>query len=238
MSYSKNEKSYGRKVVKTRKEAEDAYIRRVLISWVVFFLIGCVIGSLLTLGFTWLTKDETPKGETPEIETQVSESINKVEPPVISLDVSTENDFIPLDVPMNTDLQKYIYDLCGNDIEFPLVMALIKQESSFRPNVISETDDWGLMQINEINHERLTDELGVTNYLNPYENTKAGVHLLKELFEKYELPVMVLMVYKHGEKGASDLWDEGVFETTYTNEILKSADEYRQQISGKEGEIK
>ena len=209
-------------------------IKKLITSWVVCILIGCLIGCPFGFLIADATRNE-PEQE-PEVQTQDVEAV--VTAPITTTNIPEvpQDDFISLDIPMGKDLQKYIYHLCGDEIEFALVMALINCESSFKPDAISETADWGLMQINEVNHDRLTNELGVTNYLNPYQNTKAGVHILKELFEKYEVPAMVLMAYKHGEKGASDLWEQGVFETTYTNKILKLADEYRQQISGKEGE--
>jgi soluble lytic murein transglycosylase-like protein len=116
-------------------------------------------------------------------------------------------------------------------------MALIHQESTFNPDIISNTNDYGLMQINKVNHEWLTEKLGVTNYLNPYENIIAGMHILEDLFNKYENHSKVLMAYNMGEYGASNLWEQGIFQTQYSNKILELAATYEQQISEKEGEI-
>lgn len=254
MSCSKNN-TFGRKVVKSKK---DQVFRWVMKTWTICLVVGCVIGSIITWGITALSKDEVTEEQIEIIETTLSNVIeeafltnaaiiNSEEVPEEVLEKVLEgvpenmteettepagDGFIPLDVPMNEFLQKHIYHLSlENELEFALVMALIKHESSFKPNVISESNDYGLMQINQINHEWLTNELGVTNYLDPYENTKAGVFILKGLFDKYETPEKVLMAYNLGESGASALWDEGVFETTYTNKILESAAEYEQQIS-------
>lgn len=42
------------------------------------------------------------------------------------------------------------------------------------------------------------------------------------LFEKYEDPEKVLMAYNMGETGAKRLWDKGIYETDYTNKVIKN----------------
>ena len=146
-------------------------------------------------------------------------------------------DFIPLDVPMDEDLQEFIFCASyGYNIEFPFVMALINQESTFRSDIISDSNDYGLMQINKINHEWLTETLGITNYLDPYENVRAGTYILMNLFEKYEDPAKVLMAYNMGERTARRFWKKGIFATNYSNEILECTALYEQQISEKKVE--
>ena len=78
-------------------------------------------------------------------------------------------------------------------------MALIQHESSFDPNVISSTNDYGYMQINAINHNWLTETIGVTDYTDPYQNIRAGVFVLRKLFERYQDTNMVLMAYNMGK---------------------------------------
>ena len=51
---------------------------------------------------------------------------------------------------MDDDLQEFIYYLsAGYNIDFTLAMAVIQHESSFRSDVVSSTNDYGLMQINK-----------------------------------------------------------------------------------------
>lgn len=130
--------------------------------------------------------------------------------------------FVPLSVPLDSDVQEFIYYLSkGYNMDFTFVMAIIQQESGYQPDAVSNTDDYGLMQINKVNHGYITDEIGVTNYLDPYENVRAGMFILRKLFEKYETPEKVLMAYNLGESGAKALWDKGVFETNYSKSVQR-----------------
>ena len=142
-------------------------------------------------------------------------------------------DFVPLDCELPAELQEYTYYLCeAYYIDFDFVMALMYAESSFRTDVVSDTGDYRLMQINSVNHEKLTENLGITDFTDPYQNIRAGVYILRGLFEKYDDAAKVLMAYNMGDYGASVLWDKGVYSTTYTNKILAKADEYAAMRGG------
>lgn len=142
-------------------------------------------------------------------------------------------DFKPLDCRMPEEEQEFVFYLCsGYNLDFTLVMALIQHESSFDPNVISSTNDYGYMQINAINHDWLTETIGVTDYTDPYQNIRAGVFVLRKLFERYQDTNMVLMAYNMGENGASRLWEKGIFETDYTQSILTIQEQFNDQLEG------
>lgn len=221
-------KTYGRKTIRTID-----YFHRIIISWVVCFIVGLILGFGIN---AVITSAKQAKTDTIENTT----TYGKV---VVELDESFEyktnmdDGYYPLPVSMSDDMQRYIYRLCyANNIEFSFVMALIQHESTFQPTIISSTNDYGLMQINSINHEWLSEELGITDFLDPYENVKAGIYILSDLFRKYEDPAKVLMAYNMGETGASQLWEKGIFETTYTKNIMKTAQGYEVWISQKKGE--
>lgn len=145
----------------------------------------------------------------------------------ISLDWEPDGVFTPITDEMDTDLQEFVYYLCkGYNLDFTLVMALIKQESHFDPSVISATNDYGLMQINRMNHQWLTDALGVSDFTDPYQNVRAGTFILRKLFESYQNTNMVLMAYNMGEAGAARLWKNGVYNTNYTDKVLAYQAEY------------
>lgn len=150
----------------------------------------------------------------------------------IPLDWNADDlDFIPLDCKMPEEQQKFIYYLCnGYNIDFTLVMALIQNESSFDPSVISITNDYGYMQINKINHQWLTDTIGVTDFTDPYQNIRAGVFVLRKLYERYQDTNMVLMAYNMGEDGAAQLWDRGIYSTDYTEQILNYQMQFNEQL--------
>lgn len=140
-------------------------------------------------------------------------------------------DFMPLDCDMPKEQQEFTYYLCkGYNIDFSLVMALIQHESSFVSDTVSYAKDYGYMQINEKNHEWLTESLGVTDYLDPYQNIRAGVFVLRKLFERYQDTNMVLMAYNMGKTGASRLWQQGIFETDYTQSIKIQQQQFNSQL--------
>lgn len=141
-----------------------------------------------------------------------------------------------IDCALDEETQNMIYEKCVEyDVEFPLVMAVIFRESSFRPNIISETGDYGLMQINSVNHGWLSEELGLTDFLDPDQNTTAGIYMLSDLFNKYDDPAKVLMAYNMGEGGAGKLWKQGVYTSSYAESILQQTEIYSKQIEERMG---
>ena len=228
MNYSKN----------LRKAA---MAKRIIVSWVivavVFFLVGGLSGYVLKTHITAKDreKEEIHTSEQSSTETLVYGAYDeRCSTEEISLDWGVGDlDFKPLDCKMPEEQQEFVYYLCsGYNLDFTLVMALIQHESSFDPNVISNTNDYGYMQINAINHDWLTETIGVTDYTDPYQNIRAGVFVLRKLFERYQDTDMVLMAYNMGENGASRLWEKGIFETDYTQSILTIQEQFNDQLEG------
>lgn len=197
--------------------------KRVLISWVVvaiiFSLVGFGIGAICS-------GNDSPEQSEPDTQKEVlifGQPDGKIfESEMPSEWVNGERKFVPLNVPMDEDLQEFIFYLSqAYEMDFTFVMALIQQESGFKSDVISKTNDYGLMQINEINHPYLQEQLGITDFTEPYGNVRAGMFILRKLFEKYETPEKVLMAYNMGETGASRLWEQGIFEINYSKSVLQ-----------------
>lgn len=189
---------------------------RIITSWVIIALIFSVVGFAIGAVF----HSSKPKTET-LIYGRTADG--KIFDGDMSVSYESEDTlFVPLGVPLDSDVQEFIYYLSkGYNMDFTFVMAIIQQESGYQPDAVSNTDDYGLMQINKVNHGYITDEIGVTNYLDPYENVRAGMFILRKLFEKYETPEKVLMAYNLGESGAKALWDKGVFETNYSKSVQR-----------------
>lgn len=206
--------------------------------------IGIVIGIIASSIF-WNIKAKADEPiQKDKLEAELKENIKKYgtyDGQVFtdeSLDwTSSGLEFIPLDCEMNEDLQEFIFYLSNAyNIDFTFVMAQIQKESSFKSNIVSNTSDYGLMQINKINHEWLQEKLGITDFLDPEQNITAGMYILRQLFEKYEEPSMVLMAYNMGEDGASRLWKKGIYETSYTKDIYEIQDEFSDYL--KERQVK
>jgi len=139
-------------------------------------------------------------------------------------------------VPLDDALQRYTYNLCVDyEIEehYPLVLAVMWRESEFVPTLISKTNDYGLMQINKINHKWLSDKLEITDFLDEEQNIHAGVFMLSLYLHKYEDIDKALMVYNMGETGAKKRWDAGIYSTNYTRttrerlELILSGEGYQ-----------
>lgn len=226
MNYS-DDATFGRKVVSKRKKDNG---KRVLILWAITLIIGVVVGCIVTSLMFKVT--ESPDQAAVQKYGTVD---GKVFTSEMSMDWSNGADlgFSPLDVAMDVELQEFIYCLSyGYNLDFPFIMGLIQQESGFQTEVVSSTNDYGLMQINSCNHEWLTEQLGVTDFQDPYQNARSGLYILRKLFEKHEDPAKVLMAYNMGETGAKRLWDKGVFETNYSKEVLEKAAAFSEQIEG------
>lgn len=128
------------------------------------------------------------------------------------------------DIPLTDELQRFVREQCeARGVPFEIALALIERESSYRTNVKSATNDYGLMQINACNHEWLAEELGLTDMLDPYQNITAGVYILGQAFEKYGDPNQALMAYNMGDAGMREAWEQGIRSTKYSRAVIEAA---------------
>lgn len=188
------------KVVKAR-----AYV--VLILLVLFGgLIGGIIGRVTT-----------PK----KVETvTVTETVSV---PSYEADKLPEiEDVTYFDVPLSHNLQNYIYEICADEeVPVTLVLAMIDHESKFNPEEVSDTDDYGLMQINRINYDKLAEDYQCADMLNSYQNVFCGVKIIGSLLKEYDNDyTKALMAYNMGDYGAKKAWSNGITSTDYTVSVM------------------
>ena len=107
-------------------------------------------------------------------------------------------------------------------VPFDLVIAIMSVESNFDEKAVSDTDDYGVMQINKINHEWPKEELGVTDILDFEQNVESGCYILSGFLKKYTDVTAALMCYNCGERRAKELWAAGIHTTEYTRNVLKA----------------
>lgn len=194
-----------------RNKLMKVYAYSILI---LLFVIGGVMGFLIG------TKTAPVKKE---IVTEV------IEVPVSADELPELEEVFYYDVPLSHSLQRYIYELCSEEnVPVPLVMAMIEYESSFNPEVVSPTEDYGLMQINKINHEWLKEEYRCADMLNPYQNVFCGIKIISKYIEKYEDYDKALMAYNMGEYGAKKAWENEVASTNYSTRILELMAHYEE----------
>jgi len=86
------------------------------------------------------------------------------------------------------------------------------------------------MQINTINHEWLQEELGITDFLDPYQNVMCGIYIISGHLEKTDGDIeLALMRYNCGATGAKRLWDKGIYHTDYTRKIMGYYEFYKEE---------
>ena len=130
------------------------------------------------------------------------------------------------DIPLSPELQEYTYNRCQElglvspGVDYQTVLALMSKESGYTEDAVSGTGDYGIMQINTVNHEWLREELGITDFLDAEQSIDAGTEMLARLSERYDDPHKVLMAYNMGEGGAAKLWAQGITSSEYSRDIM------------------
>ena len=127
------------------------------------------------------------------------------------------------DIPLSKDLQLYTYNKCvdyGIPEHYELVLAMMWQESNYTEDLISSTNDYGIMQINSCNHSWLVDLLGPTDFLDASDNINAGIYVISKLLIKYGDVHKALMSYNMGEYGASLNWRAGNYTSRYSRGVV------------------
>jgi soluble lytic murein transglycosylase len=139
---------------------------------------------------------------------------------------------VPVEINIKPDTDKYdhfIADSCRlHGVDFALVKAIIRAESSFDPYAISSKGAQGLMQLMPETSKRLN----VVNPFDPHENIKGGVQHLKYLLDRFKYDLKLsLAAYNAGETTVAQV--NGIpkyIETrNYIAEVLHYYQEYKKK---------
>lgn len=135
-------------------------------------------------------------------------------------------------VPLSHSLQDFIYEICADEgVPVTLVLAMIETESGFNPEIISSTNDYGLLQINKVNHEWLKKQYRTADMLNPYQNVFCGIKIIGTFVKKYKGDInKALMAYNMGDYGAKKAWQNGIKSTRYSEKILGLMNKYEEDL--------
>ena len=95
-------------------------------------------------------------------------------------------------------------------VPLPLVLAVIRTESDFRPNAVSEAGACGLMQLlpdtfSFLREDIFGDDLPDSEIFDPTVNIRYGTYYLSYLFEKFGNWFTALAAYNAGE-GRVSAW--------------------------------
>lgn len=119
-------------------------------------------------------------------------------------------------------MQKYCTEY---GVPYALGLAMAEVETRFDPDAVSAGGDYGLMQINPVNHGWLLDA-GFDVHTHE-GNIAAGIYIISGHLTQYNGDkAMALMAYNCGPTGAKKLWDAGVYETDYTRKVLAAYDRW------------
>lgn len=176
-----------------------------------------IIGTLVLIGF--IGGLVVGRATAPKKQVTVTETVEVPSYEADSLPVAEEVTYF--DVPLSHSLQRYIYEVCADEnVPVSLIIAMIDQESKFNPEVVSKTGDYGLMQINTINHEWLAEEYRTADMLDPYQNVFCGIKVIGSYIQNYNDYGLALMAYNMGDYGAKKAWENGIKSTSYSESVL------------------
>lgn len=160
-------------------------------------------GDKLTQAVTTLAPTETPEPE----------------PVRHRDDIVSEGRLLPY------ELQEIMQDACeAYGVPYALALAIAEVETHFDPDAVSPTHDYGLMQINQVNHEWL-QSLGM-DPLTYAGNIEAGLYMIGNYLNTYGDVEMALMAYNNGPSGARKLWDAGTYQTAYTRKVMTALEHW------------
>ena len=172
-----------------------------------------------------------PTDKVIEVGTNINLSVNRNENIVIP---SVDSGFKVYNIKLSKEEQQYAYYLSKQyGFEYELFLTMMFKESGFRASAIGGGNSYGLCQIHTSNFTNLRKRLGITNFLDPYDNMKAGAYMLdlyldsaRKISNKNEfVEVYALNSYNMGEGGYfNKCYSKGIFHRGYSTSIRKMRD--------------
>lgn len=159
-----------------------------------------------------------------------ADDTNPLDPP------EPDTDYIYYNVPLSDDLQQFTQDLCeAFGVDFRLVLAMMAQESYYDTNSISKANDngsrdWGIMQINSLYHGHYEEVLGITDWLDPYQNIYAGIYILADYAYLDDYQTMA-MFYNTGPGTGKEYVQAGYF-NTHSEKVMGYYEELEGKVRG------
>lgn len=122
---------------------------------------------------------------------------------------------------LSSDLQDWVYEMCaeyGIAGHEKLIIAQLYCESSYRADAISKTNDYGIAQINHCNHKRLSEKLGITDFLDARQSIRCGVYMMADgLKTNSGEEEKALVAYNMGQSKVN----KGVVSSKYSRRVIK-----------------
>ena len=131
-------------------------------------------------------------------------------------------------VPLTVGQQLQCQTKCEQyGVPYTLLLGLIETESSFREDADSGWA-YGLCQIGYI-HEDEFAERGLDIY-RTFDNIECACSMLGDYLARYNTSE-ALMAYNCGETGAAGLWNDGIFKTQYSMDVIAASNRWEDRLS-------
>lgn len=199
---------YARRYSRRRRQRRMARRRNAMVIMAILAVLATVFALGYASGCSARQTDDEVK--TPE--------------PVVTAEETTEparhrDDIVSEGRLLSYELQEVMQDCCEHyEVPYALALAIAEVETHFDPDAVSATGDYGLMQINSVNHEWLLEK-----GLDPMThagNIEAGIYIISQYLQSYGEPELALMAYNCGPGGARKLWDAGTYQTDYSRKVM------------------
>ena len=228
----------------------------VLALLVLFFIVGGITASVLATGATTGGRTSTLKsyGETikgrhtsaqPVTASAELATTHTVEVPApIQTPAATPEPFQAPEVPriiesINLDgqTQAAIFTVCGEDPKlFAAIMAVGKVESEHTPNIIGDGGKCiGMMQINYAYHTERMKRMVFTDLTDPVQCAAVALDYMEELAQEFNTDTdshVLYVAYNRGPTGARELFQQGIYSTAYTWNVMQWYDAYLSSMTG------
>lgn len=168
-----------------------------------------------------------PQNRVIEVGTKLVPFVSRNAPAV---NVAVDNGFKQYNIKLPVEQQKHVYNMCRTyGVQYELLLAVMYVESGYNPNAIGGGNSYGLCQIHISNFTNLRNKLGVSNFLDPYDNIKAGAYMLaiymgsgrKMSTDQTTIEVYALNSYNMGEGSYyRNCYSKGIVDRHYSTTVI------------------
>lgn len=198
---------YARRYSRRRRQRRMARRRNAMVIMAILAVLATVFALGYASGCSARQTDDEVKTPEPVVTAETTEPARHRD------DIVSEGRLL------SYELQEVMQDCCEHyEVPYALALAIAEVETHFDPDAVSATGDYGLMQINSVNHEWLLEK-----GLDPMThagNIEAGIYIISQYLQSYGEPELALMAYNCGPGGARKLWDAGTYQTDYSRKVM------------------
>ncbi len=132
-----------------------------------------------------------------------------------------EDTYLREDIPLSYELQMLLYGACLDyEIEYPLALAMIEQETQFKNIKGDGGKAYGYFQVWPKWHKDRMAQLGVSDLMDPEGNFRVALHFMRENLDKYGSLEDALSFYNTGAPG----------QTKYSREVMERMQKYEPDL--------